>query len=239
MGASELSEAWALSTPLIAAVDAGLRGKVAAEWARIAQLEHASIAAFSRFSIELLVLGAPPELLEASHQAALDEIRHARHAFALASAYAGSPVGPGAFPYDEVAFRAPELEAVVRATVSEGCVGETLAAAEAEAASEVAQVPCVRQVLAGIAQDESRHAALAFRFVAWAAAQYPQRVRQPISEQFEQTIELHRVAAVLQGTQDRELRAHGILPATERRELRLKTLSDVIRPAQRALCAGW
>lgn len=55
----------------------------------------------------------------------------------------------------------------------EGCVGETLAALDAAEALASATDPHVRAALARIADDERRHAELAFRFVAWALQQSP------------------------------------------------------------------
>ena len=49
------------------------RRAIAQHWTRAAQMEHASVAAFSRFSLQLLAVGAPPSLLEDAHRAALDE----------------------------------------------------------------------------------------------------------------------------------------------------------------------
>jgi hypothetical protein len=37
-----------------------------------ALFQHASVASFARFSLELLALGAPPDLVAAAHAAALD-----------------------------------------------------------------------------------------------------------------------------------------------------------------------
>ena len=73
-----------------------LRERAAAWWLRAALLEHASIASFARFSLELLRYGAPPELVVGAHRAALDEVAHARLAFALASSWSGRDLGPGA-----------------------------------------------------------------------------------------------------------------------------------------------
>lgn len=44
---------------------------------RTAGIETGSIAAFARFTLQLLHLGAPCELIEASQRAMLDETRHA------------------------------------------------------------------------------------------------------------------------------------------------------------------
>src|SRR6185437_10815965 len=67
------------------ALDAGARASLAETWTVLALLEHASVASFARVSLQLLAVGAPGDLVGATHQAALDEIRHARLCFALAS----------------------------------------------------------------------------------------------------------------------------------------------------------
>src|SRR5262249_9765660 len=54
------------------------RERLARAWSEIALMEHASIAAFARFVLQLTSLGAPPELVEASNAALADETRHAR-----------------------------------------------------------------------------------------------------------------------------------------------------------------
>jgi hypothetical protein len=63
------------------------------------------------------------------------------------------------------------LEAIVRLTVREGCIGETIAAIEAAEARATTQEPHIRAVLGCIQSDELRHAALAWRFVQWALAE--------------------------------------------------------------------
>lgn len=55
-------------------------------WLLTARMEHASVAAFSQLGLHLAALGAPARLLEATHRAALDEIRHARACFAIVHA---------------------------------------------------------------------------------------------------------------------------------------------------------
>ena len=80
--------------PTLDGLSADERAMLAAHWTEVAQLEHGSIAAFARFVLELLSLGAPPELVGTAQLAMRDEIAHARIAFGFASAYAGAPVGP-------------------------------------------------------------------------------------------------------------------------------------------------
>jgi len=143
------------------------RSQLAAHWTKMGQLEHASIAAFARFSLQLLALGAPPDLVEDCTRALGDETRHARLCFQLASAYAGRAIGPG--PLDvEQSLVATSLLQIVELVIAEGCVGETVAALEALEAGEAAADPMIRAAYAQIARDEQRHAELAFRFVRWA-----------------------------------------------------------------------
>lgn len=159
----------------IPALDASTRGALAAWWAHVAQLEHASVASFARVTLELMSLGAPSDLLHAVQRAADDEIRHADSAFALASRFAGVSLRPGSLPTAGVAPRqgaARILEGLVR----EACVGETVGVAEARAALEACTDPQVRAALTRIVADETRHAALAWKTLAWLLAQHPELV---------------------------------------------------------------
>lgn len=58
----------------------------ALRWAADAALEHSSIAAFAKLSLDLMAHGAPLDLVRAAHQAALEEIRHTEAACAMATA---------------------------------------------------------------------------------------------------------------------------------------------------------
>ena len=82
--------------PNVASLSADARAAIAAGWTDAARGEHASVPAFSRLSLTLMAMGAPSDLVEAAHRAALDEIEHARMAFGLAAIYAGAEVAPGA-----------------------------------------------------------------------------------------------------------------------------------------------
>lgn len=143
------------------------RAAQAARWTRMGQLEHASIAAFARFGLQLLALAAPPELVEACTQALADETDHARLCFRLASGYAGHAVGPG--PLDITgSLTGASLADVVDLVIAEGCYGETIATLDAQDAAEEATDPVIGAAFRRIAEDEQRHAELAFRFLRWA-----------------------------------------------------------------------
>jgi hypothetical protein len=158
-----------LAGPRVDHLTTAERAALASHWTKLGQMEHASIAAFARFQLQLLALGAPPELVQACNQALIDETAHTRLCFALASAYAGRAVGPG--PLDvQHSLSVPCLADIVDLVIAEGCFGETSAALEALEAAQSAADPVVQRTYEQIAADEQRHAELAFRFVRWALA---------------------------------------------------------------------
>jgi hypothetical protein len=165
---------WLSDLPQLAgkSLPMALRERAAAEWLEDARMEHASIASFARFTLELLAVGAPSDLVIESQLAGLDEIEHARLCFALASRYAGADLGPAALSMIDVTPAASLRDSVLSA-VLEGCIGETLAAARASAALEGARDQTTRTVLTKIAEDEAHHAELSYRYVAWALTREP------------------------------------------------------------------
>ena len=93
--------------------------------------------------------------------------------FGLADKFAGGSTvsGPGAL---DIGGALPptgvdvDVAAIEQSVAEEGCVGETLSAVEAGVAAALAtDDPVVAAVLRTIADDEARHAALAWRFVQW------------------------------------------------------------------------
>ena len=209
------------------------RARAGQHWAEAALMEHASIAAFARFTLQLMHLGAPHALVEASQRAMLDETEHARLCFGLAQRYLAAHAGPGPLPLGD-ALLDIHLDSIVRMTFLEGCVGETIAALEAHAARDGALDPDVQRGLERIAGDELRHAELGWRFVSWALEQNPGAVRALLAE------EITRLEREL--TQPRALStgalgvpAHGVLAGDERARVRRSALAEVVLPCARAL----
>jgi hypothetical protein len=216
-----------------------VRRRIAEHFTRVARLEHASVASFARFTLELMALGAPPWLLAAAQRAGLDEIDHAQRCFALASAHAGHPVGPGPLPVAG-ASPAATLEAVAEAVIDEACVGETLAAVEVLAASRHATEPAVRQALEIIAADELRHAELGWQTLRWALELADGSTRARLLVRLRAAVEAaarERPPAMLDP--DRQwLRAHGVLDSADRRAAHTEALAQVLRPCTAALEAS-
>lgn len=217
-----------------AAMEPALRARVAELWTTAARYEHASIASFDRFALQLLSLGAPPGLLEGAHRAALDEIEHARLSFRVASIYAGRPLGPGPLPIDPPVLADFSLGTVLAQTVEEGCVGETLAAAHAEQLLEHVVGSALRKVFAIIQRDEATHAALAYQLARWAIATFGDGARRSIDQAFDRAIaELHALSP--EGAGEPELWSHGQLSEADKHALSLRALAEIVEPARREL----
>jgi hypothetical protein len=224
------------SSPEVGGLRADVRAALADAWASDALLEHASVAAFARFSLELLAWGAPSDLVTDAHLAALDEVRHAGHCFRLASAYRGAPVEPARFPLEGSVPIAANLPALAVATFHEGCVGETIAALVASEQRARASDPAVQAVLDGIAADEARHAELAWRTVAWAIRAGGADVVEALRGALER---IHECAP--RPEDDARLggeTGHGRLDAAAVRAVFVRGLQDLVLPCARALLAN-
>ncbi len=206
------------------AVDDATRARVAAHWLEAGLDEHASIASFARFVLELTAVGAPPTLLAEAASAMRDEVRHAKLAFTLSQRFGAAPLQPGAL--QPPPSRPAKLEDVMVATIVEGCVGETIAAAEAELAAERATDPMVASALREIAADEARHAGLAWRFVMWALDQAP-HLRPSAARAFAR---LENVAVMPSDPEPAGLEAYGVLSGEAVAAMRRRTLEDTVKP---------
>jgi rubrerythrin len=145
--------------------------------ARAAHMEAASVFAFESLARELTELGAPAALVDAARRSADDERRHARMMGRLAER-AGAAV-----PAVEVeAPRARTAFAIARENAVEGCVHETWAAMEALAQSERAARPGVAATMGAIADDEMRHASLAWQVAAWLEPRLSEAERAAVRE---------------------------------------------------------
>ena len=223
---------WSLGVlaPDTTGLDAEVRRALAAAWSADALLEHASIAAFSRFSLELLAVGGPADLVAAAHQAALDEVRHARICFALAQGYAGAPLGPSTFPFDGSITVRSDLASFAAATAREGCIGETLSAIIAAEQLARATDPAVRRALSAIAEDEARHAELAWRTVAWAIERGREAVRAAVASALADAARYVPRVATDTAIPPGILGAHGRLDAAATREAMARAMDEVVRP---------
>jgi hypothetical protein len=218
----------------VSALSPATRAALAAHWEGEAAFEHASVASFARASLALLAVGAPPALVADTHAAAIDEVEHARLTYALASAYGGAPRGPGPLAVGAVPGDA-SLVTVAVETFVDACAGESAAALLLREAAAGAAHPAVRAILGRIADDEERHAELAFRTVAWAlrtgGAAVERALRVAVGELRAE------LAAPPGGAAAPDLAAHGVLDAPTRAAVRRRALCEVVLPCAEALLA--
>src|SRR5205823_4731636 len=205
------SDEWSRVVPPPSSIlDAATADRLARTWLQDALEEHASIAAFARFTMHLLSLGAPPDLVARSQRASLDEIRHARICFAFAARYGKRAYGPAPLAVHDT-MGEMSLLAIAALAAEEGCVGETLGAALAAEQLSIASDPEAIRALRQIAADEARHAELAWRFVAWAIARGGARVARVVADRVEKAI-ASTLAMEIQSYDDVDLdqwHAHG------------------------------
>ena len=221
---------WVAATPVGVPSDER-RAEVALAWTRLGLAEHASVAAFARVTLELLALGAPADLVADAARAMSDEIAHARACFGIASAWTGAPVGPG--PLDTRGIvPAHSAEAVLIDTLASGCVAETIASAEAAVAASLCEDPALARILREIADDEARHAALAWRIARWIVSTQPE-LRSLVRPTLARALE----AAARRPVRDVGAPRQGLLGAAERRDVIARVRDEVIAPVTEALAA--
>jgi hypothetical protein len=156
--------------PSAAGLDEPTRAALEALWLHDAQKEHASVPAFSRVSWMLAAAGAPAELMEWAHRAALEEIAHTRLCFALAAGYGGRSFTVEPMPdllLGGLDLRGNALEVLARESLSDGCQLEDFNADVAAECARVCEEPVTRRVLEQIAREERTHAEFSWAVLEW------------------------------------------------------------------------
>jgi hypothetical protein len=204
---------------------------LAQAWTDDALAEHASVASFARFALELLALGAPPELLREVHVAIADELRHAELCLGLARRFAGRAIEIGALALPSGALgRVGDPIATALALLEEGCINESLAACEAADAAGSCEDDEVREVLDSIAADERRHASLAFAALRWLLDTHGERVRGPLRARLAQV-----GPARLGSARDCDAPELGRLSPDRRMHVHQRVFAELILPLAHAL----
>lgn len=236
-GAWGLAERTPVSLEAFAAdLDPAARAAIADVWSRDGLSEHASVASFARFILELLALGAPADLVTGAQRAVADEIAHAERCFTLAALYAGAPRGPGALDVSGALAQPMSLAAFAARTAAEGCIAETVAALQLHAAADAAREGSLSALLRRTAEEESEHVLLAWRAVRWAIEEGGAPVRHAVSAVFARASAHVGFGPCADDAIDASLlRAHGILSRRERHDLAVAALRSVIAPAAEQL----
>ena len=210
--------------------EAGVRAALAQAWLSDALDEHASVASFARATLELLAVGAPATLVVDTQRASLDEVDHAQRCFSLARRFGATTAAPGPLP--ALAPRPTSLATLARNTFVEGCIGETIAALVAQRAAHAATDPQTRATLETIAEDEARHAALAWRTVAWALGEDPVGVTAALRDLPDPT------PPAEPETTAPDLSDWGRLGPQQRRAAASQARRDIVQPMLEALLAS-
>jgi len=200
------------------------RVALAAGWAEIARSEHASVPAFSRLALTLMSFGAPAHLVEAAHRAALEEIEHARLAFALAGAYADTAAAPGSLVElrHAPAVTAMSLAELAQESLIDGCLNEGIGAEVARESFARAGDPAARAALEIIARDESSHAELAWQIVEWCCSEGGAEVGRKLRKAIHAPCPFAAPSALPEHLQS-ELGAHGWLGTSSWQEVADRT----------------
>lgn len=213
---------------------------LAAAWGREGCHEAASVASFSRFILQLVALGAPPQLIVQAQSAIADEVEHARAFFGLARAYGGVPVGPSELPIDGALTDASDPVAIAVTLAEEGCIAETISAMQLAVAAARTRDRVLRSLLTDIAEQELRHAELAWTALGWMLARGTDAVRNAVADVFANA---HRAVPRSVSESDHldpvTLAAVGRLGSRERLDIAERALSVTVAPAAAALLEPW
>lgn len=135
--------------------------------------EHTSIASFSRVTLQLLQLGAPSSIVNLLLLAAQDEIKHAKICFAIVDQLSKTPDSnerksdyPDIFPLPNASIPT-DIYTLTSETLKEGIVGESVAAVRLCIRSRTTSNVDLKNILRDVAQDEAKHAALAWKTLSY------------------------------------------------------------------------
>ena len=171
-------------------------------FAECAYLEAASVPAFERLARELRAHGAPARLVKRAMRARADEVRHAKATAALARRRGAKPeaVVVGLLPVRS-------LLAIAIENAIEGQVRETYGALVAVHQAQHAKDARVAAVMRAIADDETRHAALAWDVAEWLDCQLSDDERRLVSRAREEAVTALRSALAAPVARDLEREA--------------------------------
>jgi len=204
------------------ALDQATRFALEALWLHDAQKEHASVPAFARVSWFLAAVGAPAELTEWTHRAALEEIEHTRRCFALAAGYGGRSHSVEGMPdllLGGLDGDGDPLATLTKESVTDGCQLEDFNADVAAECARVCEEPVTRKVLEDIAREERSHAELSWAMLGWLLGTHRAAVQGAMSEALAELEDYPRPTAVSELNRElvakadaEQLLAHGRLP---------------------------
>jgi len=173
----EEGEGWSEGeSPNISGLDEDTCAALEALWLQNARGEYAGIPAFSRISIQLASLGAPAKLIQWSHKAAMDEIKHTSLCFAMAEGYGkrAYKVKPMPELLDiELKSKTNIIQVLIEESVVDGCLLEMFFSDVASESARECNDLVVKKVFEQIAEDEKSHADFSWEILKWAKKSEP------------------------------------------------------------------
>jgi hypothetical protein len=218
-----------------------LRRTIGALWRERTTAEHRSIGIFSLFTLDLLGVGAPAEVLSHACRAALDEVRHAELFAKLARLYTGEDVTPppGIPPLPEDP-DVPLREQVAREALYLSAFAETYSAVLLSELHARAKDPVVKDVLGIVVADEIHHARLGWSILATMVASGGDEAAATLARDVVPTMDgLSRAmfgdpralpAPAVQGDDRALAAAHGYISAREEHALFCAAMTEVWIP---------
>lgn len=227
-------------SPNVDGLSSATRAVLSQAWAAEGCHEAASVASFSRFVLQLMSLGAPSSLIAKAQGAIADEVEHARAFFGLAAAYGGVSVGPAELSIDGALEHASDPVASAVSLATEGCIAETVSAMQLEVAASRATDPEVAALLSAIAEQELRHAELAWSALAWMLQRGDDSLRAAVADAFSRAEDaVPRAVSISDELDPKILSAGGRLTAAQRLDVAQRALASCVAPAAATLFQPW
>ena len=212
-----------------------VREQLVESWAGVAGACQAGVVSYTRLIQHLMAHGAPGDFVLDATRALWDTAHHARLTLGMASAYAQVELTFGPIDTDGLNGPTVTVAETVDLVVREGCVGETVAAAQLASARDYAQNAVLRQLLARMADDAERHVALNWRLLKWLVSTHPQECSRLLPA-FD--LACADFPAPRKDPLAEVLRRNGRLASDEAHRVARNTLARVVRPDLAALADG-
>lgn len=168
-------------------VDANIRARIFAHWAREASAECASVPAFLAIARDLKRASAPENLIRAALQAAREEANHTALCTDIANMHADEAIITQAPDVPRATDESLEalLERMALESFWDGCVAEGAAAVGARRSALSARDAETRLALGTIARDEHEHARLSRDILAFCLSAGGTSIRRALRASFE------------------------------------------------------
>ena len=225
--------------PDLSELDAELRGLLASEWTRLAVEEHQRLQGRAKWTLYLLAVGAPNQLLRAVSLAAADHASSAQTYSVLADCYSEQGLLQRAVELTAAAPQrpiqiVPDLARVAAAIAQEWCIGDTVSLMVTAAAAHAAKDPVIQEALELIVEREKVHSLLSWRVVRWALENGDARVRSALEDVFDDGLAFAMRCSQL----SRDLTCHGFLNKEDAEETSRSVLEHIVIPCSGQLLAS-